>query len=70
MQNMYTIGDFIISQDTKIESVDNTDIQNILASIFQSSYDGIYVADKNGNGMMVNQGILKSYWCEKPGTSW
>lgn len=54
MQNMYTIGDFIISQDTKIESVDNTDIQNILASIFQSSYDGIYVADKNGNGMMVN----------------
>lgn len=33
----------------------NKNIQNILVSIFQSSYDGIYVADNDGVGIMVNQ---------------
>ncbi|MFJ5714652.1 sigma-54 interaction domain-containing protein [Neobacillus sp. NPDC093127] len=41
-------------ENTKLDSVNKSDIETILVSIFQSSYDGIYVADNDGVGIMVN----------------
>jgi PAS domain S-box-containing protein len=55
MKNVNTGADIFISENTKMNNVNKSDVENILASIFQSSYDGIYVADKNGVGIMVNQ---------------
>lgn len=43
-----------LSECMKLDQIDKSDIENILVSIFQSSYDGIYVADQNGVGIMVN----------------
>ncbi|MBO0962307.1 sigma 54-interacting transcriptional regulator [Neobacillus sp. MM2021_6] len=43
-----------MSEKTKLDCVNKSDMETILLSIFQSSYDGIYVADNNGVGMMVN----------------
>lgn len=54
MKNSGTSGKFFTSPDTNLVRNKN-DIQNILESIFQSSYDGIYVADSEGVGIMVNQ---------------
>ncbi|GEN36825.1 sigma-54 interaction domain-containing protein [Aneurinibacillus danicus] len=34
-------------------------LQTLFTSIFQSSYDGIYVADANGNGVMVNEAYTR-----------
>src|SRR4051794_32639941 len=55
MKNGHTGTDVIISENTSLNNINKSDVENILASIFQSSYDGIYVADKNGVGIMVNQ---------------
>lgn len=55
MKALYSTRDIFISEDMKKNGVTNSDIENILISIFQSSYDGIYVADKNGVGIMVNK---------------
>ncbi|MCM3767018.1 sigma-54-dependent Fis family transcriptional regulator [Neobacillus niacini] len=43
-----------LSECMKLDQINKSDIENILVSIFQSSYDGIYVADQNGVGIMVN----------------
>nr|WP_263324919.1 sigma 54-interacting transcriptional regulator [Neobacillus sp. Marseille-Q6967] len=55
MKALYSTRDILISEDMKKNGVTNSDIENILIAIFQSSYDGIYVADKNGVGIMVNK---------------
>jgi PAS domain S-box-containing protein len=34
-------------------------VQTLLTSIFQFSYDGIYVADANGNGVLVNEAYTR-----------
>ncbi|MEH7331870.1 sigma 54-interacting transcriptional regulator [Neobacillus drentensis] len=54
MKTGHPNADFFLSEITKLDSVTKNDIENILVSIFQSSYDGIYVADKHGVGIMVN----------------
>lgn len=51
MINVNTSADIFLSEDMRM----NGDIENILVSIFQSSYDGIYVSDNKGVGIMVNQ---------------
>ncbi|KKK36910.1 transcriptional regulator [Mesobacillus campisalis] len=43
-----------LSECMKLDRINKADIENILVSIFQSSYDGIFVADKEGVGIMVN----------------
>jgi PAS domain S-box-containing protein len=43
-----------LSECMRLDHINKSDLVNILVSIFQSSYDGIYVADHNGDGIMVN----------------
>ncbi|MFF2445579.1 sigma-54 interaction domain-containing protein [Neobacillus sp. NPDC058068] len=50
----HTNEDISMTEYTKLDSVNKSDIETILVSIFQSSYDGIYVADNDGVGIMVN----------------
>ncbi|EKN70975.1 sigma-54 dependent transcriptional regulator [Neobacillus bataviensis LMG 21833] len=50
----YTDENISMSENTKLDRVNKSDIDTILVSIFQSSYDGIYVADSDGVGVMVN----------------
>jgi PAS domain S-box-containing protein len=55
MKTVNKNADIFISEDMMKNGVNKSDIENILMSIFQSSYDGIYVSDRNGVGIMVNQ---------------
>ena len=55
MERLFTSEDIFISEDMKMSGVDKSELEHILVSIFQSSYDGIYVSDHKGVGIMVNQ---------------
>jgi PAS domain S-box-containing protein len=55
VERLFTNEDIYISEDMKKDGVDKSELEHILVSIFQSSYDGIYVSDNNGVGIMVNQ---------------
>lgn len=50
---------FFISEAMRMNGVEKSDIETILVSIFHGSYDGVYVADKNGVGVMVNRAYSK-----------
>lgn len=55
MERLFTSEDIFISEDMTKNGVNKTELEHILVSIFQSSYDGIYVSDNKGVGIMVNQ---------------
>jgi PAS domain S-box-containing protein len=55
VERLFTNEDIYISEDMKKDGVDKSELEHILVSIFQSSYDGIYVSDNKGVGIMVNQ---------------
>jgi PAS domain S-box-containing protein len=55
VERLFTNEDIYISEDMKKDGLDKSELEHILVSIFQSSYDGIYVSDNKGVGIMVNQ---------------
>jgi PAS domain S-box-containing protein len=59
MENLLSKADIFISETMEITGVNKSDIESIFVSIFQASYDGIYVANKDGVGVMVNQAYTK-----------
>ncbi|MCM3584816.1 sigma 54-interacting transcriptional regulator [Mesobacillus maritimus] len=55
MKTLYKTKDLFLGENMRMNGVTSADIETILVAIIQTCYDGIYVADKNGVGIMVNK---------------
>ncbi|WP_254842756.1 sigma-54-dependent Fis family transcriptional regulator [Bacillus sp. MRMR6] len=51
--------DLYISDEMRRNGVTKGEMEELFLSIFKSSYDGIFVADKKGIGIMVNQAYTR-----------